>query len=1565
LNLKASSTEFGTNIGNSTGLGGLQIEIGSRSPLEEEDAALLTASPFINSVRGGNGNTNGAGGNDHNHNRDSKKLLESISIADQSHESTGLNSFIDGNFGNIYNIKRTSEVLGRGSSCTVFKSVMLETLTVCAEKVVVVVDPQKRISIIRELTSLKTTCNQNEFCPYVVKLYDVIANPFDGTISVCLEFMDGGSLQDFMKTGGSTNETIIHGITFQLLSGLHFLHQHRIIHRDIKPSNALISSSGAVKLADFGLSRMLDNGQSLVESFVGTFNYMAPERMTGNSYSFLSDVWAFGMTVLAAALGRYPYTSVGNSNGYWQLLSAIQDTPTPLPSVPPYSQAFQNFIAKACAKDPVDRYATSELLRHPFITGSGANAHGQTNKSTKGSSGKQFLPSINMSGAAPSGTNSNITTHRISYHSEYTQLNTSRSVNSNKGDSNEPKGDATRNNTSSISTKNLGQNSSKSSSNKAQAMLNGSNGVFSKNTSNSNSNSSSKSSGKLVQRSGKIASGIAQDNTEDTDAGADNLLIDSHSPKNIETDSPCLRTATDDEAYQSGSNKRSPKRSGVTASTAISRTPRSQRNSFHAPSTNSGTGNEHTPTTYSNTNTPSTLHRKNPKNSVENTCESTDDETPTPRSKRTPSSRPKSNIGSSSNASNGSNTVSSSSASKLCPPHTSDERCSTLKSTKAAAGGTAKSGSRLLSRGSLDSILERSLGKKKTSTLSGVDIQATTSLSSKENGISSNSSTANLVAGAGIGASGSKNSSSSSVGVGFGLPVLELKKAGAQHDHHSPLLQHSLPNTTIKGEKRSSTTEQTESAKRTAPVRRQREARHIQAINQSQTAGQPKYHLALAERFGAGSALGASSSIENQTTPRQHHAHVKPVSSTVTSKQRSGKTSGVVGKVASENGQRNSDKSQLSPNRGRKLQEFIASFGSHSTSTKGNLLLEPAPGSGGQLSVETVSAVVKAWKLYILNLIENENKDMGSLDVHYGTRRGSFVGNAAMMRENFRRMSGVELSPERFGDKKALDDVRNSINGVKHGYSGSGDRDTGNASDKKTSNNARSAATIVADIAVVNQNNYHVNSYPSLVPGPLIGSDMTTADISLTSAADSHRFEGRKGSSDKNISILARMKSVFSNDRIHFLAKYLQCDEHVLRAGFLQVVEEIRDSVCAVSAMQRQRQEQPGHQQPPKQTEADKENSGSNKVSRVPSALIISMTDKEGAGGTMSSHLRDEENAALTSTKTTAFTTRTDSGSILTTVTTTTTTTTTQVSKRKPLSPGPCVVGESAVLSAPLSVPAYEDEEVHSYPSSVCYDEYANDIGTDASEDPLGYLVSTANQSPDYGGFSVDGSPVLLAAENVFQDDPAARTRAEAAVVTEDASVVFNSSVVKKTNSNPLDAGIEEIWDQLHSSFSQSSLVALEKTSTKSNTSARDLYDRQEKILDGDYSLDFELSSAFAGTNSLGVQVAACCNDAELNEYFNTAACVEDDDCVQENVDEAKSNYHSDYDQDFEPSEIYEEDDLINSLKQGIGHDRQGRIRGGKLTLGMGNGGGGDKDDYYSDTESVISTNSCHDHMNA
>lgn len=136
----------------------------------------------------------------------------------------------------------------------------------------------------------------------------------------------------------------------------------------MKPANVLIDLSGNVKLSDFGILRQVnpevDQGHQ-VATFVGTTAFMAPERIDGGSYSYPSDIWAFGLSMLTLSLGHLPINVAG---GFWSILESVRDNPPPrLPPEGDWSDEFRDFIAVSLVRDPAERHTAEQLLEHPFL----------------------------------------------------------------------------------------------------------------------------------------------------------------------------------------------------------------------------------------------------------------------------------------------------------------------------------------------------------------------------------------------------------------------------------------------------------------------------------------------------------------------------------------------------------------------------------------------------------------------------------------------------------------------------------------------------------------------------------------------------------------------------------------------------------------------------------------------------------------------------------------------------------------------------------------------------------------------------------------------------------------------------------------------------------------------------------------------------------------------------------------------------------------------------------------------------------------------------------------------
>ncbi|OQR82905.1 serine/threonine protein kinase [Achlya hypogyna] len=264
-------------------------------------------------------------------------------------------------------------VLGKGASGVVHKALHVPSLLLVAVKVIPVFENEKRHQLIAEVKTLYNNMSsltdesdrRKVACPEIVCLYDAFMNPNEGNVSIVVEYMDGGSLQDIVDTGGCTSESVLANISFRVLKGLRFLHEHHQLHRDIKPSNLLINHFGDVKVSDFGIAKEMENSVAKATTFVGTLTYMSPERIASEAYSYKSDVWSFGLSIMTCALGHYPYVTKG---GYWELLHSIRNEPPPnLPASADFSAEFRDFLAKCLAKDQNERWSVKQLLEHNFL----------------------------------------------------------------------------------------------------------------------------------------------------------------------------------------------------------------------------------------------------------------------------------------------------------------------------------------------------------------------------------------------------------------------------------------------------------------------------------------------------------------------------------------------------------------------------------------------------------------------------------------------------------------------------------------------------------------------------------------------------------------------------------------------------------------------------------------------------------------------------------------------------------------------------------------------------------------------------------------------------------------------------------------------------------------------------------------------------------------------------------------------------------------------------------------------------------------------------------------------
>lgn len=267
--------------------------------------------------------------------------------------------------------------LGSGNGGVVMKVRHKPTGLIMARKLIhLEVKPAIKKQIIRELKVLHE-CN----FPHIVGFYGAFYS--DGEISICMEYMDGGSLDLILKRAGRIPEPILGKITAAVLKGLSYLRdKHAIIHRDVKPSNILVNSSGEIKICDFGVSGQLID--SMANSFVGTRSYMSPERLQGTHYSVQSDIWSLGLSLVEMAIGMYPipppdtqmldiiFGNNGSSPGQaiieprsmaiFELLDYIVNEPPPKLEHKIFTDEFKDFVDKCLKKNPDERADLKSLM---------------------------------------------------------------------------------------------------------------------------------------------------------------------------------------------------------------------------------------------------------------------------------------------------------------------------------------------------------------------------------------------------------------------------------------------------------------------------------------------------------------------------------------------------------------------------------------------------------------------------------------------------------------------------------------------------------------------------------------------------------------------------------------------------------------------------------------------------------------------------------------------------------------------------------------------------------------------------------------------------------------------------------------------------------------------------------------------------------------------------------------------------------------------------------------------------------------------------------------------------
>ncbi|OBW66231.1 MAG: Uncharacterized protein AUREO_037010 [Aureobasidium pullulans] len=252
------------------------------------------------------------------------------------------------------------EELGSGSFGVVYKAVEKATGDLVAIKHIDLEGSDDDIQEIQQEIALLSTCSSEHVTRYKASFVRGVK------LWIVMEYLGGGSCLDLLKSG-PINEAQIAIIMRELLLGLDYLHNTGKIHRDIKAANVLLSSSGRVKIADFGVAAQLTNIQSQRLTFVGTPFWMAPEVIQEAGYDFKADIWSLGITAMELANGEPPHSQVHPM----KVLFLIPKERAPRLEGGTWSKEFRDFVALCLNKDADTRPTAKTLLKHKFIQRAG------------------------------------------------------------------------------------------------------------------------------------------------------------------------------------------------------------------------------------------------------------------------------------------------------------------------------------------------------------------------------------------------------------------------------------------------------------------------------------------------------------------------------------------------------------------------------------------------------------------------------------------------------------------------------------------------------------------------------------------------------------------------------------------------------------------------------------------------------------------------------------------------------------------------------------------------------------------------------------------------------------------------------------------------------------------------------------------------------------------------------------------------------------------------------------------------------------------------------------------
>lgn len=195
----------------------------------------------------------------------------------------------------------------------------------------------------------------------IVTVHDAIED--EGRQAVVMEFVDGKSLRELLDTNGRLATNLVVHIGTSVCAALEAAHKLGIIHRDVKPGNVLLMKDGRVMLTDFGIAKVLGEGDDLTSEniMMGTAKYLSPEQVRGDKLDDRADLYSLGIVLYECLVGKAPF--VGSNDTETALARLQKEAPTITSLRPDVDSGIAAVIHKMMAREPRNRFPSCAQAR--------------------------------------------------------------------------------------------------------------------------------------------------------------------------------------------------------------------------------------------------------------------------------------------------------------------------------------------------------------------------------------------------------------------------------------------------------------------------------------------------------------------------------------------------------------------------------------------------------------------------------------------------------------------------------------------------------------------------------------------------------------------------------------------------------------------------------------------------------------------------------------------------------------------------------------------------------------------------------------------------------------------------------------------------------------------------------------------------------------------------------------------------------------------------------------------------------------------------------------------------